>query len=319
MENYAGIKIVFGAVGRAWNDDAKAAQMLDIFREEGVKDFDSARAYPNSEESLGARGIPNEFIVSTKFSGLWLNVPATRENILQSAETSFGLLKTDQVDVYYLHGPDRKTPLEETLGAIDELYKQGRFRRFGLSNFLPKEVEEVIRVAKEKGFVAPTVYQGSYSAVARKPEEELLPLLRKHGFAFYAYSPIAGGFLTKTREQIEAGEGLRWGRNSALSHGYLGRYGKPSFLDALSTWEAISVEEGIPKAELAFRWIAHNSALKKEHGDALVFGASSPEQVRDTVRAVKKGPISQKAAKQIDELWDLIKADATLDNFNTDA
>ncbi len=215
-----------------------------------------------------------------------------------------------------MHAPSRSVPIEETLAAINELYKQGRFRRFGLSNYLPSEVEEVIRVAKEKGFVVPSVFQGNYSVVARKLEQEMFPILRKHNIAFYAYSPIAGGFLTKTRSFIEAANSGRWDPNAPAGKIYSTLYNKPSFLELLSEWEVISTESGIPKAELAYRWVAHNSALKQENGDAVVFGAMSPEQARQTIQAIKKGPLPETVAQKVDELWNLIKDEAGLDNFN---
>ena len=221
-----------------------------------------------------------------------------------------------QVDIYYLHAPDRQTPFEETLKAINELHKQGRFRRFGVSNFLPEEVEEVVRIAKAKGYVVPSVYQGNYSPIARKQDTLLFPVLRKHNIAFYAYSPLAGGFLTKTREQVESSITARWDHKTPVGKIYTTLYSKPAYFEALTKWNAISDESGIPKAELAYRWVAHNSPLKKENGDAIIIGASSPEQVRQTIQGIKRGPLPDKVVKQIDEVWDLIKDDAGLDNFN---
>lgn len=206
-------------------------------------------------------------------------------------------------------------PLEETLEGIDELYKQGRFRRFGLSNFLPNEVEDVIRVAQEKGYVLPTVYQGNYSAVARKVEEELFPVLRKYNMSFYAYSPIAGGFLTKTREQVLEG-GKRFNPDTPMGRIYATLYRKPAFLDALDKWGEISSEFGISKAELAYRWVAYNSVLREENGDAIIIGASTLDQLNETIKGLRNGALPEAAVRQIASVWDLIKNDAGLDNFN---
>ncbi len=226
-------------------------------------------------------------------------------------------LSIPQVDIYYLHAPDRTTPYEETLSIIDELHKQGKFKRFGLSNFLPDEVENMVRVAKEKGFITPTVYQGNYSPVARKQEELLFPVLRKHGIAFYAYSPLAGGFLTKTPAQLEEAT-ERFDTSTWVGKRYTTLYHKQSFLDALPKWEAISVENDIPKAELAYRWMAHHSQLKGESGDALVFGATKLEQIHGTVRGIQKGPLPEKVVQQVEHIWQLIKHEAGLDIYNLD-
>jgi aflatoxin B1 aldehyde reductase len=218
--------------------------------------------------------------------------------------------------VYYIHAPDRKTPLEDTLEGINELYKQGRFKRFGLSNFLPSEVEQVIQVAKEKGFVLPTVYQGNYSLIARKQEIELFPVLRKHGIAFNAYSPLAGGFLTKSAEDFADGPVGRFSPGTPIGDLYITLYKKPTFLDALSGFEALSSESGIIKAELAYRWVAYHSALKRENGDGMIVGSRTLEQLRDTIAGIKKGPLPEQVVKAIGGIWELVKDEAGLDNFN---
>lgn len=174
----------------------------------------------------------------------------------------------------------------------------------------------MVRVAKEKGFIAPTVYQGNYSPVARKQEELLFPVLRKHGIAFYAYSPLAGGFLTKTRVQVEEATATRFNTSTWVGKVYSTLYNKQSFLNALSKWEAISVESDIPKAELAYRWMAHHSQLKGDNGDALIFGATKLEQIRETIQGIKRGPLPDKVAKQVEEIWELVKHEAGLDTYN---
>jgi len=112
-----------------------------------------------------------------------------------------------KVDIFYLHAPDASVPLSDTLAGINEIHKQGVFKRFGLSNYKVEDVQKVYDHCKENNYVLPSAYQGNYSAVARLQETLLFPTLRKLGMAFYAYSPIAGGLLTKTKEQILEGAG----------------------------------------------------------------------------------------------------------------
>lgn len=156
---------------------------------------------------------------------------------------------------------------------------------------------------------------GNYNPVARKQEEELFPLLRKLGMSFYAYSPIAGGFLTKTKQDIEDGKG-RFDKSSPLGALYHGLYAKPSMLEALSEWEEVAKEEGVPRAELAYRWVTYHSPLSAEHGDAIIVGASNFEQLKQTLASCNKGPLSEKAVKKIDEVWKKIEHEAPLDNYN---
>lgn len=133
--------------------------------------------------------------------------------------------------------------------------------------------------------------------------------------SFYVYSPIAGGFLTKTKKDIADGKG-RFDRNTPLGEMYSGMYSKPSYLDALEQWESIAKNEGIPRAELAYRWVTYNSPLKREYGDAIIFGGSSLEQVKETLVSVNNGPLSEKAVKRIDQVWKTIEHEAPLDNYH---
>lgn len=87
----------------------------------------------------------------------------------------------------FLHLPDRQTPFEDAVRAMDEGFREGRFKKLGLSNYSAAEVKEIIEICERKGYVKPSVYQGHYNAVVRGGEEELFPLLRKHGIAFYAF------------------------------------------------------------------------------------------------------------------------------------
>lgn len=98
-----------------------------------------------------------------------------------------------KVDVMYLHQPDRNTPFEQTCQAMDRAWREGKFRRFGLSNYRVDEIEEIVKICREKGYVAPSVYQGQYNPIVRSGESELFPVLRKYGIVFYAWSPAAAG------------------------------------------------------------------------------------------------------------------------------
>ncbi|KAK6083889.1 aldehyde reductase [Seiridium cupressi] len=311
------IKIIYGSGSAgSWRDEKEGSGVLNVLEEFGVDTIDTARIYASSEELIGKRGAADRFEIDTKHPGGFAqNTPATKENVIETAEVSLGLLKTDQVHIYYLHAPDRTTPLKDTLAGIDELYKQGRFRRFGLSNFLANEVEEVIHVAAEHGFVRPSVYQGNYSAFARRHELELFPVLRKHGMAFNAYSPLAGGFLTKTAKDVEDQVG-RFTPANPLGEVYVTLYKKPVFLAALEVWEAISQASRVPKAELAYRWVAYHSSLTRGNGDGMIVGARNLQQLRETLTGLRRGPLPDDVAKQIEAIWDQIKDEAGLDNFN---
>jgi aflatoxin B1 aldehyde reductase len=218
-----------------------------------------------------------------------------------------------QVDIFYIHAPDSSVPLSETLAGVNEVYKKGLFTRFGLSNYQAADVEAVYAHCREHNYVLPSVYQGNYSAVARKQDTLLFPTLRKLKIAFYAYSPLAGGFLTKSKQQIADGAG-RFG--DALGGMYKDMYAKPAYLEALAEWEAIAQDVGCSKADLAYRWVTYNSPLKPEYGDGIIVGASTLKQLEQTMEGLKAGPLSAEAVKRIDHVWKTVEHEAPLDNYH---
>ncbi|KIW62956.1 hypothetical protein PV04_09841 [Phialophora macrospora] len=296
-------------------------ELLDVLEREGIKQIDTAQLYGNgtSEELLGEAKAGSRFLIDTKHVGGWIPGNSSREQVVERGHESLRRLGAKKVNIFYIHAPDPKFPLEETLAGINDLYRAGTFDRFGLSNFTAAEVEEAIRIAKEKDFVVPSVYQGNYNAVARRTETELFPVLRKHGMAFYAYSPMAGGFLTKTREKLSqssGGEG-RWSRETAFGQLYHALYNKPSLLEALDIWNEISETSKIPTAELAYRWIAYHSHLDGKSGDAVVIGASRITQLEQTLAALRRGPLPEAVQKRIAGIWEMVKHESILDSYDT--
>ncbi|KAJ7732117.1 NADP-dependent oxidoreductase domain-containing protein [Mycena metata] len=157
--------------------------------------------------------------------------------------------RVDEVDVYYIHAPDASIPLEDQPRGINTAHTAGHFKRFGLSNFIPADVQRV------------------YSAVARKPEAALIPLLRKLGIALYIYSLISSGlhhqkweYLLRERERVE-----RFSKGGPMKVLYGGLYDKPLYHTALDLWAEAAAEPGCSKAELAYRWVAFDSALDAKY------------------------------------------------------
>ena len=177
------IKNVFGAASiqkdRGFSNPEQLEQVYKALEQGDTSIIDTATIYGASQEYLGNTKAPKRFTIDTKAaSGLRPN-GGSKVEILKDYEDSKKLLGVDQVDIWYLHAPDKNTPFEETLEAVSEVHKKGWFKRFGLSNFFAEDVERIYNIAKEKGYPLPTVYQGNYSAVARKQEELLFPTLRK--------------------------------------------------------------------------------------------------------------------------------------------
>lgn len=311
------VKVVFG--GFTLSDSASFKtqdlrnEVLDILLENGVKNIDTARLYPGSEEAIGKLEKRKEFTIDTKLPGGFAPGHISKDQVIKDTQDSLDRVKIDQFDIFYIHAPDESIPIEDTLEGINEAYKKGIFRRFGLSNFTAEQVQQVYDVAKAKGYPLPQVYQGNYNPVARHSETLLFPTLRKLGIHFYAYSPLAGGFLTKTTADLDAGVG-RFGDSLGGLYGKL--YNKGPLRDALSKWNEIAEKEGVSKAELAYRWVAYHSALQDDE-DGVIFGASKIPQVGQTAQALKKGKLSEEAVKGIEEIWQSVKEVAPIDNFQS--
>ncbi|KAJ7174843.1 NADP-dependent oxidoreductase domain-containing protein [Mycena filopes] len=297
-------KLVFGGFaigpGDSFKDEESIAEVYTLLEAAGVDTIDTARLYGPSEEWMGKTGAGTRFIIDSKTPGGFTPGGSTSETIPQHAKETLERLRVDQVDVYHIHAPDASVPLEDQLRGINTAYKAGHFRRFGLSNFTAADVQRVYNICKEKGYPLPTVYQANYSALARRNEEVLVPTLRKLGMAFYVYSPIAGGLLTKTAVQLrEGGEGSdRFAKVEGKESLYGGLYNKPSYYKALD----------MCKAELAYRWVAFDSIVDGKYGQAL--------QIPDTVSWLKQGSVGEKAKARIDEIWEVVKDDAPLDSYN---
>lgn len=313
---YSGPKIIFGTAGAvAWSDETRT-ELFEILEKHNVNTLDTAIVYPKSEEILGSVGAPKRFIIDTKAPGFSLGV-MSKENVLKGIDQSLKDLKVSSVDVYYLHAPDAKVPIEETLSAIQEIYAAGKFKYFGLSNFKATDVQKVYDIQKEANSVLPTVFQGNYNAFSRHIESDLFPTLRTLNICFNAYSPIAGGFLVKDPAKLRSGdiEG-RFGPNSESRELYTALYFKEPLFQALEEWAEIAKDAGVSKVELAYRWAAYHSSLDAKLGDGIIIGASKSSQLEETLRALEKGPLDEKTAKEVDELWKNIENNAPLDNYH---
>ena len=143
-------------------------RILDYLQAQGYNEVDTARTYVNGKQeafTAEARWKERGLTLATK---CYPYEPGTHkaENITESFNKSLSELKTDVVDIFYLHAADRSVPFEETLEAVNKLHKAGKFVQLGLSNYTAFEVAEIVIMCKERGWVRPTIYQGMYNAIS---------------------------------------------------------------------------------------------------------------------------------------------------------
>lgn len=295
-----------GTLGTRIHDINECQKVAEYLSSKDYHEYDCARRYGDgsSEEFLGKlrdMGALEGTVIDTKVLVAVPGVPGdhTPDKIRASLQASLEALKTDKVRVFYLHHPDRGTPLEETLFEINELYKQGKFEYFGLSNYYSWEVAEIATIARLKGWIRPTVYQGIYNALERNIETELIPCLRKHGLKFIAYSPMARGLLGGIDPSAPA-KGSRWDYSSSvMAPGLHARY--KGYTETFAQLTETLKRHNLSGAEVALRWIQHHSALGPE--DGIILGASGLQQLQANVEASEKGPLPDEIVDVLQEMW----------------
>lgn len=291
--------------------DQDAEEMVKIALENGVKELDTAYVYNEGEsERILGRILENtdssSYKIATKVNPR-VTGKLDRAAILAQFEESLKRLQTENVDVLYLHFPDSIVSLEEILETCNELHKQGKFKELGVSNYPASMVAETCELAKEKGWIAPTVYEGVYNVLSRNAEGELFETIRKYGIRYTAYNPLAGGLLSGKYTSVE--DAPKDGRFVARA-GYKQRYWKESFFKAADILRKACCEAEIPMAEASLRWLSYHSQMDALMGDGIIIGASKISQLIQNIEAVKKGPLPEKTAKIFDSAWEACREDA---------
>ena len=268
-------------------DEAATRKVLDAALDAGINFFDTADSYGNKGGSesllgklLGARR--KDVILATKFGSPMTDGArrdASRRYILQAVDASLTRLKTDWIDVYWLHWPDPLTPIGETLRALDDLIRAGKVRYIGACNLAAWQVVEAEWVARELGTHHFICAQNEYSLVERAPEAELLPALAQHRLSLVPYFPLASGLLTgKYHRGKPAPDGSRFAEWKTLGEGY----------QTASHWDRVEKLEVWCKLhhhsllELAFAWL-----LAHEQVASVIAGATKPEQIAANAAAVE--------------------------------
>ncbi|KAL4862255.1 hypothetical protein BDV12DRAFT_190527 [Aspergillus spectabilis] len=292
MANNSALKVVFGAMtfgkpdtlGARVSDPAQAAEILDVFLQHGHREVDTARIY-------GAGSC---------------------EGILAAADWAKRALRTEKIDMFYLHGPDRKTPFEDTLREVNKLHQEGYFTHFGVSNYMSWEVAQICEICRKNGWIMPSVYQGIYHAPQRSIEAELFPCLRKYGISLYAFQPLAGGFLTGRykRDQTDFEAGSRFDPNIMQESLHRKRYWNDAYFDAIEKIQSAAKNHELTLGEVALRWLKHHSQLRQELGDAIIVGASSVNHIRNNLDDLEKGPLPDNIVQTVEEAWPFVKGSA---------
>jgi len=276
-------------------DEHRSAEVVHAALDAGINFFDTADIYggTKSEEFLGKAlaGRRNQAVIATKFG---MRVDASRQGgakpdyIRQSVEGSLKRLGTDRIDLYQLHTPDPKVPIDETLAALGNLVKAGKVREIGCSNFSPEQLQAA-ETAVKAGAARFVSVQNQYSLLHREPEVGVLPACEQLGLSFLPYFPLANGLLTgKYSKGVPPPSGTRMAMSWAAA-GLTER--NFAVLDAL---RGIAERNGRTLLELAFSWLLRFPAVA-----SVIAGATTADQIRANANAAG-WTISKKDLELID-------------------
>jgi len=300
-------RICFGAMtfGGQTAQDA-AARMIGICCEHGINFLDTANAYNNgaSEEMLGRLldGRRNNFVLATKAGMKSGTEPEaqglSRSAILRSIEGSLRRLRTDYVDIFYLHLPDYAVPIEETLEAMNQLVRQGKVRYVATSNYSGWQVVEMFWISQRNGYAPPYISQPMYNLIARGIEQEYLPMCQRFGVTNFVYNPLAGGLLTGKQNRDAPSPGTRFDKNQM----YLDRYWHPRDFDAVDQLRDIAGKAGRSLVSLALNWLYRHTVA-----EGIILGASKVEHLEQNLKVFADGPLDAETLKACDNVWNTLR------------
>jgi aryl-alcohol dehydrogenase-like predicted oxidoreductase len=266
--------------GRKLDLDGTRA-VVDAALETGVTFFDTADVYGGrgrSEELLGEvlRGRRDRVVVATKFGMDMQDGEQARGRaayVRKSIEGSLRRLQTDYVDVYWIHEPDPQTPIEETLGALNELLTAGTVRAIGCSNFSAAQLEEADAAARANGLTPFAAIQNQYSLLERSIERDVVPVCERLGIDIVPYFPLARGLLTgKYRRGEKAPPDSRLaGRGTVATDAQF---------DVIEALERFASQRGLTLTDVAIGGLAAQPRVA-----SVIAGATKPEQVRSNAAA----------------------------------
>jgi aryl-alcohol dehydrogenase-like predicted oxidoreductase len=278
------------------SDESTAVAILDRAAEGGIDFLDTSDAYPLggdlstrgvTEKILGRwlQGKRDRFIVATKCFAPTGPAPFdggnSRKHILAAVDASLRRLQTDYIDLYQLHGYDPATPIDETLGALDDLVHAGKVRYIGCSNFLTYQLVRAIGRSETLRLARFDSVQPRYNLLFRQIEREMLPFCREEGVGVIPYNPIAGGLLSgKHSRTAPPPEGTRFTLGSAAQN-YQDRYWHDREFDTVDALRKLAGQAGVSLVTLSVAWVLANPAIT-----APIIGASRPEQLDASLAAV---------------------------------
>jgi L-glyceraldehyde 3-phosphate reductase len=288
-------------------DDYKnCRKILQLAFDSGITHFDLANNYgppPGSaEENFGHilkkdfEGYRDEMIISTKAGYKMWEGPygewGSKKYLISSLDQSLKRMKLDYVDIFYSHRPDPHTPLEETMGALDLVVRQGKALYVGISNYQLPEATRALEILKDLGTPC-IIHQPKYSMFERWVENGLLDLLEREGVGCIPFSPLAQGLLTNKYLK-----GIPEDSRAAKPTGFLQQNQvTPETLDKIAKLNYVAQERGQTLAQMALSWL-----LKDNRITSVLIGVSKVEQLEDCLESYSRTIFSGEELDRIENI-----------------
>lgn len=274
-------------------DEASSHAMLDAFAEAGGTLIDAADVYAGglSEEIIGRwmaanPDVADRMVIATKgrfpMGGDANDHGTSRRHLRRALDASLRRLGVDHVDLYQLHAWDPITPLDETLGFLDDAVRSGLISYWGLSNFTGWQLTKAVHRAAALGMPAPVTLQPQYSLLSREIEFEIVPAALDAGLGLLPWGPLAGGWLTGKYRRDDAPTGAtRLGEDPNRGvEAYARRSAEDRTWSVLDALHAIADDYGVPPSRIALAWLQSRPGMT-----SVILGARSVEQLRDNLAA----------------------------------
>ncbi len=279
-------QLCFGTMSFGGDADEETAKaMFERCLDTGINFFDCANVYAGgrSEEILGRliQGRREELVITSKVygqSGEGLNARGlSRRHITRAIEDSLRRLGTDRLDLYFVHQFDTDTPIEETVGALDDLVRQGKIVYPAVSNWAAWQIAKALGIAARRELARFECIQPMYNLAKRQAEVEILPLAESEGLGVIPYSPMGGGLLSGKYGRERRPEAGRLLQNK----NYTKRYGEPLYYEIADRFTEHARERGLHPATLAVAWVMAHPAVT-----APIIGARNLEQLESSLASL---------------------------------
>ncbi len=267
-------------------DERTSGRMFRMCRDQGINFFDCADMYQKgrAEEILGRliRGCRDELIITSKvFMKMGEDVNSqglSRRHIMLAAEASLKRLRTDRLDLYFVHMFDPATPMDDTIRALDDLVRQGKILHPAVSNWAAWQIAKALGISARNSFARFECIQPMYNLVKRQAEVEILPLAVSENMGVIPYSPLGGGLLTGKYGLKKKPEKGRLVGNRM----YAKRYGEKWYYETCDKFADYARRGGKHPATLAVAWVMGHPAIT-----APIIGARNPDQLKASLAALK--------------------------------